>query len=84
MTDIAVAVESARDVGKLTLPDGNVLFRSGQPVHVANAILFLASDDAAHITGQDMLVDGGHSIAGNLSQVPGMAEHLGIRPSDEE
>ena len=49
------------------------LFVRGQPVHVANAVLFLASDDAAHITGQDLLVDGGHSIAGDLSRVPGIS-----------
>ena len=42
-----------------------------QPVHVANTILFLASDDAAHVTGQDLLVDGGHSIAGRFP-VPGI------------
>jgi NAD(P)-dependent dehydrogenase (short-subunit alcohol dehydrogenase family) len=39
---------------------------------VAATILFLASDDAAHITGQDLLCDGGHSIAGDLSRVPGI------------
>lgn len=48
------------------------LFVRGQPVHVANAVLFLASDDAVHITGQDLLVDGGHSIAGDLTRVPGI------------
>ena len=35
--------------------------------------LFLTLDDAAHITGQDLLVDGGHSIAGDLSRVPGIS-----------
>ena len=40
---------------------------------VANAVLFLTSDDAAHITGQDLLVDGGHSITGDLSRVPGIS-----------
>ena len=35
------------------------LFVRGQPVHVANAVLFLASDEASFITGHDLAVDGG-------------------------
>lgn len=33
--------------------------RLGQPVDVARAILFLASDDSAFVTGQGLVVDGG-------------------------
>ena len=35
------------------------LFVRGQPVHVANAVLFLASDDASYMTGENICVDGG-------------------------
>ena len=35
------------------------LSRLGAPVDIANAVLFLASDDAAFITGQVLYVDGG-------------------------
>jgi NAD(P)-dependent dehydrogenase (short-subunit alcohol dehydrogenase family) len=35
------------------------LKRWGKPQEVARSVLFLASDDAAYITGGDMLVDGG-------------------------
>ena len=35
--------------------------RSAQPVDIANAVLFLVSDCAAHITGQTLIVDGGWS-----------------------
>lgn len=33
----------------------------GSPQHVANAALFLASDDAAWVTGVGLPVDGGYS-----------------------
>lgn len=33
--------------------------REGKPIEVANAVLFLASDEASYITGTELLVDGG-------------------------
>jgi 3-oxoacyl-[acyl-carrier protein] reductase len=39
-----------------------VLERLGQPEDVANAILFLCSDLARHITGEVIKVDGGQYI----------------------
>ncbi len=33
--------------------------REGRPIEVANAVLFLASDEASYITGTELLVDGG-------------------------
>jgi NAD(P)-dependent dehydrogenase (short-subunit alcohol dehydrogenase family) len=44
---------------KLRIPAGYF----GEPVHVAKAVNFLASDDAAYITGVVLPVDGGYSIA---------------------
>ncbi|MDD3396745.1 MAG: 3-oxoacyl-[acyl-carrier-protein] reductase, partial [Acidaminococcaceae bacterium] len=38
---------------------GIPLKRAGQPEDVANAVLFLVSDEAAYITGQTLHVDGG-------------------------
>jgi len=35
------------------------LKRLGQPIDVANAVVFLASDDSSYITGQPIIVDGG-------------------------
>ena len=34
--------------------------RIGEPAEVAQAILFLASDDASFITGAELAVDGGY------------------------
>ncbi|MGH9628903.1 MAG: SDR family NAD(P)-dependent oxidoreductase [Bryobacteraceae bacterium] len=39
----------------------HMLNRLGEPVEAANAILFLASDEASFITGADLLVDGGYT-----------------------
>jgi 3-oxoacyl-[acyl-carrier protein] reductase len=47
------------DAAKATLLQGIALGRLGRPEDVAGAALFLASDLAAYITGQVVVVDGG-------------------------
>jgi NAD(P)-dependent dehydrogenase (short-subunit alcohol dehydrogenase family) len=37
------------------------LGRLGQPEDIANAIAFLCSDDAAFVTGSELVVDGGYT-----------------------
>ena len=44
------------------IESGVPLARMGQPVDIANAVLFLASNKADYITGQTLVVDGGSTI----------------------
>ncbi|ELL8682981.1 SDR family oxidoreductase, partial [Escherichia coli] len=44
---------------KLGIPLGKI----AQPQEIADAILFLASDRASHITMQDIVIDGGATLA---------------------
>src|SRR5947207_2739410 len=59
---------SAADAGRLGarikqgMIDATLMGRSGQPEEVADAIAFLASDDAAYITGHTLPVSGGLSM----------------------
>ncbi|WP_347469441.1 SDR family oxidoreductase [Burkholderia stagnalis] len=51
--DAALAAQIARDIP---------LARMGEPEDIASAMLFLASADAAYITGQTIVVDGGATL----------------------
>jgi NAD(P)-dependent dehydrogenase (short-subunit alcohol dehydrogenase family) len=42
----------------------SLLGRIGKPEELAEAITFLASDQASFITGQTLVVDGGYTISG--------------------
>ena len=55
-TDMTAALpEAAREAMLASIPVG----RAGKPEDVADAVAFLASDEAAYITGQVLSVDGG-------------------------
>ncbi len=52
--------------------DSTPLGRPGSPEDVAGAAVFLASDDAAFITGQVLTVDGGWSVSKFLAESAGL------------
>jgi len=51
--------------GYRLLGDGVLLKRLAQPIEIARAILFMASDEASYSTGSTLLVDGGIASVGN-------------------
>ena len=65
MGDLAVAAQASRlgildsDVIQKLSADRHPIGRVAEPSDIANAILFLASDDSAFMTGVNMPVDGG-------------------------
>jgi 3-oxoacyl-[acyl-carrier protein] reductase len=60
-TDMTVAVREAAGAQiKKHIPAK----RFGQPEDIANAVAFLASDEAAYVTGQILAVDGGLTLGG--------------------
>jgi NAD(P)-dependent dehydrogenase (short-subunit alcohol dehydrogenase family) len=52
--------EAQQETMTMLVPIG----RTGAPREIAAALAFLASDDAAYVTGQVLYVDGGLSVAG--------------------
>jgi NAD(P)-dependent dehydrogenase (short-subunit alcohol dehydrogenase family) len=56
MSDSPREREDIRKAGEAS----HALGRFGKPEEVANAILFLASDDSSFVTGSPLHVDGGY------------------------
>ena len=55
----AIATPEAEKAFEKRLGLATPLGRIGEPDHIAKTVLFLASDDAGHIQGQEIFVDGG-------------------------
>jgi NAD(P)-dependent dehydrogenase (short-subunit alcohol dehydrogenase family) len=55
----ATATPEAEKVLEKRIGMSTPLGRIGEPDHISKTVLFLASDDSAHIQGQELFVDGG-------------------------
>jgi len=60
MAQKGISLEELRDMTK----GYALLQRAAEPAEIANAIYFLASEEASFITGQALCVDGGFSVTG--------------------
>lgn len=55
----ATATAEAEKLFEARMSRSTPLGRIGEPDHVARTVLFLASDDAAHVQAQELFIDGG-------------------------
>ena len=64
LTPMTISTSSDLDKDMYTAMDnyGNLEVGICQPIDVANVVLFLASDEARAITGQEIIVDKGYSL----------------------
>ncbi len=61
---ISTRVPGGPEVAGELLKQLQPLPMTGQPLHIAHAALFLASDESAFVTGQALVIDGGFTLPG--------------------
>jgi NAD(P)-dependent dehydrogenase (short-subunit alcohol dehydrogenase family) len=59
----ALATPEAEKAFEKRIGAATPLGRLGEPDHISKAVLFLASDDSAHVQGQELFVDGGSTAS---------------------
>lgn len=62
MTELEIRMAEHPDALKREIASQHAMNRIGEPREVADAVVFLASDEAGFITGTDIKVDGGMTI----------------------
>ena len=62
--DILATSNMSPDEIEKFIANRNLLGRYGKPIDIANAIVFLASNDSAFMTGSEVVVDGGYTARG--------------------
>jgi len=62
------------DAFRARIVDAHQMGRTGRPEEIANAVLFLASDEASFITGHALVVDGGFTAGHRM----GLATLMGL------
>ena len=67
MTDAAFAVADDPDAARRDALSRHPVGRFGEPADIAATAVWLASDDAAFVTGQCFVVDGGVTAASPLN-----------------
>ncbi len=83
VTERAQAAWDENPDGLRFIEDQYPVRRSGKPVDIANAVVFLCSDEASFITGHALVVDGG--LTAQLQEDFGVrqARYIRSRPDDE-
>ena len=59
----AIATPDAEKAFEKRIGMSTPLGRIGEPEHISKTVLFLASDDSAHVQGQELFVDGGSTAS---------------------
>jgi len=60
MLEGVISASRDPDTARQAMIDGEPLGRLGEPADIANAVLYLASDESKFVTGSQLVVDGGY------------------------
>jgi citronellol/citronellal dehydrogenase len=63
-------LETYSEEARESLPRSNLMQRFGDPLDVADAVIYLASTSGSFVTGEALVVDGGNQIWGDQWTIP--------------